>query len=390
MTAARRRIARLITCAGAFLAACEGEGDAYEDASLGNPVVAQEAGAGMFADGGASPGTPANPAPMNATDAGAIFPGTMPAPANSGMPRPSDASLPRPDSSNAPATPAAVPTDISSCTPPPAGASATAVKAWTMLNKLRIGAGSGCMNMHPQLLASAQSHCDYKAMNRSNAACTADAHSQIRGCPGFTGVDVQSREIAAGYPRNLAYTEVALTYGDNPDLAIPGWLVTPFHRIPMIDPWTTDMGWGGGPGCDVIDFGRGMVSVPNDTIVVFPYNGQTDVPVSFNGLEAPQPPAPVGGWPSGYPISIYAQKLSITEHVLTKDGTDTPLVHTWLDTANPGNAGLRPYFSNTALLYGAPFEPNTTYRVKLVGTYAGGALNREWTFTTGARRTTRF
>lgn len=259
-----------------------------------------------------------------------------------------------------------------------------------MLNQLRLAAGSGCMNMVPELNASAQAHCDYRETNRSNPACSADAHSEIRGCPGFTGMDVQSREVAAGYPRQLAYTEVALTYGDSPELSIPGWLVTPFHRIPMLDPWTTDMGWGGGPSCDVIDFGRGMVSVPSDTVVVFPYDRQTEVPVSFNGLEAPQPPPPAGGWPSSYPISIYAQKLNIRTHVLTKDGTDTPLDHTWLDTNNPGNAGLRPYFSNTALLYGAPFEPNATYRVKISGTYAGGALDREWTFTTSAKRPSRF
>jgi len=31
-----------------------------------------------------------------------------------------------------------------------------------------------------------------------------------------------------------------------------------------------------------------------------------------------------------------------------------------------------------------PFTPNTKYRVKVTGTRTGGALNLEWTFTTGA------
>jgi hypothetical protein len=276
--------------------------------------------------------------------------------------------------------------DISMCTPPPAGSNATAVKAWTLLNQIRLAGGAGCMNMVAQLNQSAQSHCDYKQTNKSNASCTGDAHTEISGCPGFTGADVQSREIAAGYPRALAYTEVALTYGNMPEVAIPGWLVTPFHRIPMLDPWTTDMGWGGGPGCDVIDFGRGMVRPADSAFSVYPYDGQTDVPTSFNGLEAPQPPPPAGGWPSSYPISVYAQKLVVTEHVLTKDGDPTPLDHLWLDTQNPGVAGLRPYFTNTALMYGAAFAANTKYRVKVVGSYAGGTLNTEWTFTTGASR----
>ena len=146
------------------------------------------------------------------------------------------------------------------------------------------------------------------------------------------------------------------------------------------------MGWGGGPGCDIIDVGRGTVRPPDSTIVVYPYDGQTDVPTSFNGLEAPAPPQPAGGWPSSYPVSIYAQRLSVTEHVLTKDGDSTPLEHVWLDSRSPEVGALRAYFSTTALLYGAAFEPNTTYRVKMAGTYAGGALSVEWTFTTGAMR----
>jgi uncharacterized protein YkwD len=319
----------------------------------------------------------------------------MPLPPDAGMFAPQDAALParadaslpaRPDGGSTVVKPVTGSTDISMCTPPPAGSSDKAVEAWTILNKIRVAGGAGCMNMVATLNTSAQAHCDYKATNRSNASCTADAHTEISGCPGFTGMDVQSREIAAGYPRNLAYTEVALTYGNNPAMAIPGWLVTPFHRIPMVDPWTTDMGWGGGPGCDVIDIGRGNVRPPDTTVGMYPYDGQADVPLSFNGLESPQPPPPSGGWPSSYPVSVYAQKLNVTEHVITKDGSTTPLEHTWLDTKNPGVAGLKPYFTNTAMFYGAPFEANTTYHVKLVGTYAGGALNVEWSFTTGAKR----
>lgn len=282
-------------------------------------------------------------------------------------------------------------TDISSCTPPPEGSTESTIRAWTLMNEMRLAAGSTCINIVPELMTAAQKHCDYRAANRGNPSCGRSAHDEVRGCPGFTGADVQSREVAAGYPRQLAYTEVALTYGDNPDLAIPGWLVTPFHRIPMIDPWTTDMGWGGAQGCDVIDFGHGTSPPPDGTIVVYPYDGQTDVPLTFNGLEAPQPPEPAGGWPSSYPISIYADRISVSEHILTKEGDDTPLDHVWLDKSAPVvSLGLRTYFGNTAVMYGAPFEANTTYRVKIIGTHSAGALDVEWTFTTGAASRSRF
>lgn len=392
MAEVRRWQLRSVALAGVLVTACGEQEDG--DSTLADGSVVQPA-TGVPVGGPTAPGGPAVGAPSGTTP---IFPGTMPPPPDAGMIAPGDAAIPSARDAALPgardagsaATPPRGPVDISQCAPPPMGSSPQAIEAWTIINEMRLAGGAGCMNMVPELNRSAQSHCDYRQMNRGNASCTADAHSQIMGCPGFTGANVQAREIAAGYPRALAYTEVALTYGNNPKLAIPGWMVTPYHRIPLVDPWTTDMGWGGGPGCDVIDIGRGMVKPPDSTISVYPYDGQTEVPTSFNGLESPQPPPPPSGWPSSFPVSIYAQRLNITEHVMTKDGDSTPLEHIFLDTKNPGVAGLRAYFGNTAMLYGAAFEPNTKYRMKMMGTYAGGALNMEWTFTTSARRPTRF
>jgi hypothetical protein len=382
----------LITLTGVLFAACEDEGEA-DDRGVWQPPVGSGGTAGT--SGGTTGGVPPGGGSTGtAGGGGPLFPGMMPPPPDASMFVPPDAGVPvsrdasvstLPDASS-PIRPDGGVADISSCTPPPAGSSAKAIEAWTILNKIRLAGGAGCINMVPELNKSAQAHCDYGAANRGNRACAPDAHTEVSGCAGFTGVGVQNRERAAGYPQNLAYTEVALTYGDNPAVSIPAWLVTPYLRIPMVDPWTTDMGWGGGPGCDVIDFGRGTVRPPDNTVSMYPYDGETDVPVSFNGLEAPQPPAPVGGWPSSYPVSIYAQRINITEHVLTKDGDSTPLVHTFLDRKSPGVLGFESYFPNNAILYGAAFLPNTKYRVKMVGTYAGGALNVEWTFTTGAAR----
>jgi hypothetical protein len=278
------------------------------------------------------------------------------------------------------------PTAPTECPVPPAGTPDKATQALNAVNQVRVAMGGTCMTSVAALVQSAQAHCDYQATNKSNAMCAADAHSEIMGCPGFTGKDVQSREVAAGYPRNLAYTEVANTIGNNPAAAVTNWIETVYHRIPLLDPWTVDMGYGGGPGCDVIDIGRGMSQAAADTIAVYPYDGQTNVPPTWNGLEGPKPPAPAGGFPSSYVINIYAKNIAVTEHVLTKDGDATPLEHTWLDKKSPGVASLANYFPNTAFMYGAPFEPNTKYRVKIVGTYSAGALNVEWTFTTGAKR----
>ncbi|MGH7439134.1 MAG: CAP domain-containing protein, partial [Polyangiaceae bacterium] len=206
------------------------------------------------------------------------------------------------------------------CPAPPSGAPANAVQAQKVLNATRVAAGSGCMNLVATLDTSAQAYCTYEATNASNASCVPQAHTEVSGCTGFTGADVQTREVAAGYPQSMAYTEVATSYGNNPTAAVPSWIDTVFHRIPLLDPWTVDMGYGGATGCDAIDIGRGMSSAAAKTVVVYPYDGQTNVPPSFSGLEGPTPPAPSGGFPSAYPINIYAQNLSVTQHVLTKDG----------------------------------------------------------------------
>ncbi len=271
------------------------------------------------------------------------------------------------------------------CPTPPSGSPANAVTAWKVLNQTRLAAGAGCMNLVSALDTSAQAYCSYEANNASNATCVAQAHTEVSGCTGFTGADVQTREVAAGYPQSLAYTEVATTFGNNPTAAVPNWIDTVFHRIPLLDPWTVDMGYGGATGCDAIDIGRGMSTAATKTVVVYPYDGQTDVPPSFSGLEGPTPPAPSGGFPSAYPINIYAQNLAVTTHVLTKDGDSTPIDHLWLDkNSSQISAGLQGYFYDTAFMYGAPFANNTKYHVQIVGTYSGGTLNESWSFTTGS------
>ncbi len=295
-----------------------------------------------------------------------------------------DASLARSDAGG-PSLPSGA-RDLSSCPAPPAGASIEARQAWIVVNEMRLAAGAGCMNMVTALNASALAHCNYYITNVQNPTCIADVHGEVMGCAGFTGADVVTREVAAGYPRTLAYTEVMTFYGNQPENAIGSWIGSVWHRIPLLDPWTTDMGYGGASGCDAIDIGHGQGSVLAGTAVVFPWDGQTGVPLSFAGdRETPMPPAPSSGWPSAYPISLYAAELNVTQHVLTKEGDGTPIAHVWLDAKSSAvDPGLKPYLANTAFLYGAPFAPLTMYRVQIAGTHATGSLSLSWTFTTGA------
>lgn len=267
------------------------------------------------------------------------------------------------------------PTDPSGCPAAPAGADAQTIAALAAVHSYRLPAGAGCVTMVAEINTAAQNHCDYYAAN--SGMCIASPHNEVMGCAGFTGEDPGDRMNAAGY-QGWGGGEV-MAFQDDGAQAVAQWVNSVWHRLPILDPWTTELGYGHAANCDTIDFGSGSTALPDDALVLYPYDGQTDVPVSFDGSrEGPMPPAPSTGWPSASPITLYAQEAVITEHVLTLEGDTTPIEHVWLTSADSS-------FLDTAVMMYAnePFTPQTTYRVRIAGSYVGGPLDLEWTFTTG-------
>jgi uncharacterized protein YkwD len=265
---------------------------------------------------------------------------------------------------------------LSQCPPAPVGTEAQAVEALNYVNTLRLAAGAGCVTMITEINAAAQNHCDYYAAN--SGSCTANAHAEVMGCAGFTGENPGDRLDAAGY-QSRGWGEV-MAFVDDAQGSIDMWVNSVWHRLPILDPWTGELGYGHAERCDTIDFGNGASGVPEDSVVVYPYPQQTGVPIEFDGSrEGPMPPAPSTGWPSSSPITVYANDMQITEHTLLRDGESAPLPHVWLTESDSSSLG------RAVFMYGnAPFEPETTYRVRVVGSYVGGPLELEWTFTTGA------
>jgi len=172
-----------------------------------------------------------------------------------------------------------------------------------------------------------------------------------------------------------------MAFRGDPAGAVKTFIDSAYHRTPVLSPWYRDMGYGGGTGCDTIDFGPGTASAKTVT-AFYPYDGQIGVPLSFNGAnEGPTPPVPPTGWPSGYPITLYGQGITVSNHQIVVDGTTTLLAHQWLD----GDTTLG---STAKVLYtDAPLTANTTYRVTITGTSTAGSVTFDWTFTTGAAST---
>ncbi|HLK41159.1 MAG TPA: CAP domain-containing protein [Polyangiaceae bacterium] len=254
--------------------------------------------------------------------------------------------------------------DAGSCAPP-AGVDANTLAAFNLVNQTRAAMGSPCATLVPALDTSAAKHCMYYAANQGSSNCIADPHVEVSGCMDFVAAQFSAREQDAGYTGRP--NSETMAFSDNGASAVQQWIDSVWHRTPVLSPWTRDLGYGAATKCDTMDFGVGATS-PSNLVVTYPYDGQIGVPTSFNGAyEGPTPPAPPSGWPSGYPVHVFAKGATITTHEFSVDG-GAMLTHEWITSQTNSLA------QNTVILYGdAPLKSATKYRVHVAGTGTGGA-----------------
>ncbi len=265
----------------------------------------------------------------------------------------------------------------------PSGASADQQMAADGLEKLRASLGLPAATQHPALNQAAQLHAQFyvnHAAQYSKAKLSPHAQDPSFGAD-FTGKDVGDRATAAGYG-SQALGEVMAFSGSAP-AALQGWLDTVYHRFPLIHPRTKEYGYGqaakGNYKTEVMDVSEsGSESVP---LVVYPYPGQTGVPLSWNGLEGPQPPPPPAGYPSGPIITArFAQQVEVTAHSLS-DAQGKPLAHVWLDAKTDSNVAM--FDSKSKVLYAHQPLTAGTYTVRLEVKVAGAAQVVQWSFSAG-------
>jgi hypothetical protein len=115
--------------------------------------------------------------------------------------------------------------------------------------------------------------------------------------------------------------------------------------------------------------------------VVYPFSGQTDIPINFfSDFESPDPV------PSknevGYPISIHADivsSISVTSFTVQPHGgtnLSTQLLTQSTDANNETGA------SEAAIIPLNPLLHNTVYDVQFVGTVDSVPVTKTWSFTT--------
>jgi hypothetical protein len=232
-----------------------------------------------------------------------------------------------------------------------------------------------CTNFAPAIAAAAAAHCAYYVAN--HGSCVANAHREVAGCSKFRGERFGDRLKLASYTGDAAYE--TMTYVGAGARAVDLWVDSVWHRIPILSPWVADAGYGGAEACDTMDFGWAAPPA-KQAPVVYPFDHQSKVPTEFDGrTESPALPVPPRGWPSGYPIMVYAADLEVTSHKLFDDQMRA-VPHVWIAPGDDAGAGI---LRNELVMYAhAPLAKATTYRVVIEGKRDGQQVLLDWTFTT--------
>lgn len=200
--------------------------------------------------------------------------------------------------------------------------SAQQIAALNYVNEVRAKMGLPPVQLNAVLNKAAFNHARYAFWNSSLINDSLDsqgvptAHYEVKGKPYFTGVSFTDRIEAVGSlpVGSTEYGEVMAPAPFNSSFApyvsyIQGWLDTPLHRTLLINPALQYIGLSTYRGVAVLDgAGYSMPSISNNSLpVVYPFNGQQNVPASFQGdTEIPDPLAPFNVSTSGYPISVSA------------------------------------------------------------------------------------
>jgi uncharacterized protein YkwD len=338
-----------------------------------------------------------NPAPKHTEPPTALAvrapaPAALPSLAATTMPPPAA----HPSTIAVAAAPVAASTAIAAA--PAAAASASPMTWLERINFYRGSNGLRPIRDNTRLSAAVNAHAHYLLLNfsddiRSAQPIPADAYDEK---PGTSGYSVEG----AGVAQNLQLAWGCNTYDATQQ--IDRWLEGPFHRLPMLDPYLGDVGYGevSEDGCWVAALR--LPPPPEDVkpyrrAVEFPPEG-ADIALEWIGLEVPDALASCSGYerPVGLPITLQIGRLvqtRLTSDSLTEDGK--PIEYCAFDAPgyrnpNPteqeyGRWSLR-NAGAIVLVPRAPLRPGSRYQVSITTndvTYA-------WSFTAAQTSQTTF
>jgi len=247
------------------------------------------------------------------------------------------------------------------------------------INTHRALAGVAPVLTNSQINAAAQAHADYLHLY------TATGHEELSGLPGFTGQWHSDRMTAQGYSWSGA-GEV-ISFGKDAQAGVDALIMAIYHRFIILSPSYPEVGIGDAPHagyqmCQVIDFGRqSMVPAPTGKLAIYPADGQTEVPISFDSdTESPDPAPGLGV--VGYPVSIqFSAEQTVTGASFVLQTSAGGTVDSIL--LQPGsNSNMKAGTPNFALIPSQPLQTESTYTATFSATVSGKAFTASWSFTT--------
>lgn len=210
-----------------------------------------------------------------------------------------------------------------------------------------------------------------------------DAHEEYADKDGFT-VEGQ-----------WAGTHSVIAWGGMKDYVegVDLWMASFYHRLPLTDPGVMRLGWGNEGIYMVMDMGSLATPYDKPYTVLYPADGQKDVPTAFLGNEDPSPVPEIEDETGtlGYPITIQTNPVNDrgeTVDIMMKLYEGKNEVPCYFSSpTKPSNPESAPAGA-WCLMPKAPLKLKTEYRVwsewhlggNRVGTSAAKIL--EWTFKT--------
>lgn len=260
--------------------------------------------------------------------------------------------------------------------------------ALAYLNDVRATLGLAPLGADAAADRAARAHADYLWRN-VGVDTGLTAHEEVEGLPGFTGVHYWDRLAVAGLVLEdcPALGEVVATH-PRAVSAVVHWLETAYHRLPLVAPEAGSAGYGhviadGRAANVMVVVGRPEAASDYPPLVAFPPPDSVGVPTKWDGMEAPQPPAPSGGWPSGPVLSLSTSlgtPIVVDEHTIREvDGAE--IAHTLLTPESDANLAR----ASAVVLYPSrPLARGTRYVVRVTGSVGTLPFSRTWGFETAA------
>jgi uncharacterized protein YkwD len=313
----------------------------------------------------------------------------------------SGGSAPAPIPSPAPTPPPVQAASLQAAAPATYAPSDESSTVFSAMNTFRTSMGLGPLQQNANIDLAAKNHSAYVLTNTSGA----DPHAEVVGSPGFTGVSVSNRLVAAGYAATSSTEVIAFntTWPITTNNVIDVLSDTVYHRAGMMTQGFTHMGIADSTADSPTYIDMGSIKAQanaGDYVGVYPYSGQTGLTLTHY-MESPNPfylEMPMTSdnmcTKTSYPISLASEAstvLAVTSFTVTEEGQSTPLdVRLITKATSAQDSAYLP--SNVAFIVGkVPFKKNTKYNVHFVGkatgtatgTSAGMAIDKVWSFTTG-------